>query len=193
MDNAARIKADEIAELRASLEHYEEPALQKIAAEMKLDLGECDTREDRIFLIADTEWSRCDAEIKADAERKLREEEKARREAFYQTKDGKKQRAIDEAAARDNAIRRVHGGFIRSLPSSARMQGTHQVDPASSAAGDHPVPDGRYRVLGSDWVMSFKDGKWASADLAHARSAPDWIDIPDAPGNVVGAAARPEK
>jgi hypothetical protein len=36
-------------------------------------------------------------------------------------------------------------------------------------------------------VMSFKDNKWTGADLAHARTEPDWAEIPDTPGSPVSA------
>jgi hypothetical protein len=189
MDNSERKKADAISDMRDTLGKFDDDKLKKIAEEGNIDLSECDgIREDIIFKIADESWKQMEAERQAEIEREKKAEETAKREAFYQTKEGKKKRAIDELAARDNAVRAVNNGFVRALPSAARMQGTHQ--PSPDAAGDHAVPDGRYRVSGSFWVMTFADCKWISADMAHARGEPDWIDIPDMPGNVISAPVK---
>lgn len=193
MDKSAMRRADRVAEFRDILSKMDPDQLKRAVAETNVQLAGDESREEIEFAVADAAATAEEVEEARLAAERLAAEEKAKREEFYQTKEGRKQRAIDERAARDTAIRSVHAGFIRALPSSARMQGTHQVAPDSIAAGDHPVPDGRYRVLGSDWVMSFKDGKWASADMAHARSAPDWIDIPDAAGNTAGAVHPAEK
>lgn len=190
MDKNALQRHDRIAEYRAILSKMDAEQLKRVVGEAKVALEGDETREEIEFAVAEATVAMEEAEAARDAAAKIAAEEKAKREQFYQTKEGKKQRAIDEAAARDNAVRRVNHGFISALPPSARMQGAHQPDPAS-ASPDHPVPDGRYRVSGSHWVMTFAGGKWSSADMAHARGEPDWIEVPDVAGGSVGARPSP--
>lgn len=191
MDKAALNRANRIAALRADLGKLDAKQLGEAAQDAGADLVGDETREEIEFATAEAMVNAKDAEDARLAAEAAAAKAKAEREAFYQTKEGKKQRAIDEAAARDDAVRKVNAAFISGLPHDARMLGSHVVP--ESRSGSHPVPDGRYRVLGSFWVMSFKDGKWIGADQGHARAEPDWIEIPDVPGGLVGGKHAPAK
>lgn len=121
-------------------------------------------------------------------------ERQAREEAERQAKEAAERKAREEGAGRDvndpvrdRAVRSVHAAFIKDLPRSVRSGGVHAVDPESPEAGDHAVPDGRYRVSGSDYILEFSGGKWAGAVRASPRNEPDYVEIPDSDGASVGA------
>lgn len=192
MDKSALQRHERINARRASIASYKTEVLLRGAKELGVALEGDETREEIEFAVAEADINAEDAQIAKEAADEAAAKVKAEREAFYQTKEGKKQRAIDEAEARDNAVRRVNHGFISALPPSARMRGSFQPDPNAPSA-DHPVPDGRYRVSGSGWIMTFKDGKWTSADMAHSRVQPDWSEIPDVAGGKVSAKPKPGK
>lgn len=191
MVKIAMHRANRVAELRKLAAEMTPKQLSEEAKALGVKFIGDETREEMEFELADAMVA---AEEKAVADADAANaaaEAKAKREAHYKTPEGKKQRAIDERDARDNAVRKVNAGFCSALPTSARMQGTYQPDPDGSGASDHPVPDGRYRVSGSHWVLSFKDSKWISADMAHNRSEPDWVEISDMPGGAVSAKSPP--
>lgn len=193
MDKTELKRANRIAEHRAALGKLSNDDLKKAATETGAKLEGDETREEIEFATALAAVEIEEAAAAKDAKDRLAAEDKTKREAFYATKEGKKQRAADEADARDRAIRGVHSAFIKALPNEARSSGSYDIKPDAPEAGQYPVADGSYRVSGSAWIVHFKDGKWAGANLAHARAAPDWTEIPDAPGNPVSAASPPEK
>lgn len=83
-----------------------------------------------------------------------------------------------DLAVRDRTVRAVSAEFCRAIPDVARSTGVYTVS-AGSDQPNLPVPDGKFRVTGCDWVMEFTDGAWSGAHRAHANGEPDWIDIPD--------------
>lgn len=192
MDRTAFQRHDRIAEYRGILSKMDAKELMRAARESKVEFVGDETRDEMEFAIAEATVNAEDAETARKAQEEAAAKAKEEREAFYRTKEGRAQRAIDERDARDNAVRQVNHNFIRALPHSARMNGTHQPD-RNAPSADHPVPDGRYRVSGSLWVMTFKDGKWTSADMAHSRGQPDWSEIPDVAGAKVSAKPDPKR
>ncbi|MGX9389760.1 hypothetical protein ACWX0K_10960 [Nitrobacteraceae bacterium UC4446_H13] len=86
--------------------------------------------------------------------------------------------AVVDIADRDAAVRTVSAEFCRAIPDIARSTGVFTVAEGSEQPRI-PVPDGKYRVTGCDWVMEFSDAAWSGAHRAHARDNADWIDIPD--------------
>ncbi|MCD0419484.1 hypothetical protein LOC51_19895 [Rubrivivax sp. JA1024] len=95
-----------------------------------------------------------------------------------------KQLAADEAAqaasvAReagdrspsDQVIRRLNADFSRDVPQAAR---SGEFDPAGDPrfGGEYDVPNGRYRVVGCDWVFQIKSKKLAS--VLEASPANKW-------------------
>jgi hypothetical protein len=188
MDKDAMKRADRLNDLRAELAKLDDKDLLNAAIDLNVSIDPTDTRDEREFAIASARIAADEQAAAAAAEAAAKEKEQAAREAFYKTKEGRAQRAKDEAQARDRAVRAVNAGFIRAVPRPALSAGAHAVDPDSAEGrAEYPVPDGGYRVVGSDWVMQFKGGRWVAADLAHARGAPDWREIPDSEGNPVGA------
>lgn len=106
--------------------------------------------------------------------------------AFLKTAAGKAHRQAIEDRSRNAAVRSVHAAFANALPSDARQTGSFKA-PADHPQGDQPsVPDGTYRVLGTDWLHRFKRGQWIGADRAAPQAKPIWTEIPD------NAASDPE-
>lgn len=65
-----------------------------------------------------------------------------------------------ERAERDGAVRRINRQFGANLPSSLLGSGVYEVpEDEVKAAEKVPVPDGMYRVLGSDLILGFKGNK----------------------------------
>lgn len=186
MDKKAIQRDMRLSAVRLELGKLNDADLKQRAADLGIGLEGDETREEIEFMLAGATVAKEEADAAAEEQRQRDEAERAEREAFYKTPAGKKQKAIDEQNARDNAVRAVHANFIRALPNAARSSGSFDVAPDSPDAGKHPVPDGRYRVAGSDWIVEFKGGKWSSANRAHAHSAPDWTEIADTPGGQVG-------
>lgn len=159
-------------------------AAEKVGIVFKHD----DNRDEKLEklaskIIADEDAANeaADREAREAAERKAKEV--ADRKAA--PADGEMHEA--DIPARDRSIRSVNAAFIKDLPRAVRSGGVHTVDPDSPEAGEHRVPDGRYRVSGSDYVLEFRDGKWAGAVLANPRGEPDYTEIPDSEGGSVGS------
>lgn len=168
------------AEILEYVAGFSDDDLNAAAAEIGVVFLPDDTREEKnAKVVADVLQKQAVAVADAEA-LAAKEKAEAERLAFFSTKEGKKHRKAMEDRDRNDAVRRVHASFIQALPGSARSQGFFEVPEDHPEAGsDLPVPSGGYRVAGSDWVMRFKGGRWVSADRAHARAAPDWVDIPD--------------
>lgn len=64
-------------------------------------------------------------------------------------------------AARNAAVRRVMAAFESALPSGAHSSG-HHFAPEDGAVHD-AIPDGKYRVIGSDWAGRFEGGRLVEA------------------------------
>ncbi|MFT0876003.1 hypothetical protein VRZ08_05540 [Rhodopseudomonas sp. G2_2311] len=67
-------------------------------------------------------------------------------------------------SAVDRVIRRLNSDFCRDLPEGARS-GDYDADADRDQRFSEPyeVPNGRYRVAGSDWVFEIKSKKLVSA------------------------------
>lgn len=61
------------------------------------------------------------------------------------------------------AVRDFLADFCRDLPQEARGGLYRAVKGDRFAATRVLVPDGRYRVMGSDWVLGFERGKFLDA------------------------------
>jgi hypothetical protein len=83
-------------------------------------------------------------EAKKPAERKLTAEEKE----------------TQARAERDGEVRRVNQATNSNPPKELLSAGVYEVPKeALEAAGKLAVPDGQYRIIGSDYVHEFKGGK----------------------------------
>lgn len=87
----------------------------------------------------------------------------------------KDQDDVRALALRDHAVRQVYSTFVNRPAHSAAL-GPYQASKAELRDGlEHPVPDGRYRLIGYDWVLTFRGGKFAAADPAGPTTNPAGI------------------
>lgn len=88
--------------------------------------------------------------------------------------------AASEPPSPHRAIRAAWTEFARAVPYAAQSSGVHvPSDEAVAAAPDLGVPDGRYRVMGADWILTFADGKFVGAERAGAAAQPGaYVEIP---------------
>jgi hypothetical protein len=84
----------------------------------------------------------------------------------------------------DKAVREVYNAFTAAIPARAQSSGAHEVPKDEwAAAARRDVPDGRYRVLGADWIMQFKGGRLIAAVRANEQTSPAGIvTVPPANG-----------
>ncbi|EKS26513.1 hypothetical protein [Afipia felis] len=99
--------------------------------------------------------------------------------AFLKTPEGKAHRKAVDDRARNVAVRTVHADFAGALPTEARQTGTFAVPDDHANSAQSAVPNGSYRVLGTDWLHRFKGGRWIGADRVAAHAKPDWTEVPD--------------
>ncbi|WP_407155180.1 hypothetical protein [Bradyrhizobium sp. STM 3557] len=191
MDKAAMARADRLQARRAELAKLTSGELTMLATDRGVAIDPTDTREEREFALASAMIDAEDAEAAATAAKEQDERERRKREAFYKTKEGKALIERELRQTRDRRIRQQHAAFIGALPSDARSKGVHVVPDSHAGAASPDVPDGTYRVSGSDWLLSFSGGRWVQASRAHDRGHPDWTEIPDVEGASVAARARP--
>ncbi|HXF45753.1 MAG TPA: hypothetical protein VNK91_06505 [Burkholderiaceae bacterium] len=59
-------------------------------------------------------------------------------------------------------VRQVTSAFVGRLPAAARS-GHYRVEPGDQFDGSYAVPDGHYRVVGADWIVAFRDGRFVEA------------------------------
>lgn len=65
------------------------------------------------------------------------------------------------------AIRRIVGTFSRDVPQKARMQGHYKAREDDRLADEEvDAPNGRYRVTGSDWIITIKNKRFTIAQRA---------------------------
>lgn len=80
------------------------------------------------------------------------------------------------------AVQKVWAQFARSIPFAAHSKGVHEVEPEKREDGeDHGVPDGNYRVVGADWLLTFEGGRFVGAANAVNVKPEDYREVPQAP------------
>lgn len=68
---------------------------------------------------------------------------------------------VDTTAQRNLAVRRAMAAFGAALPGQAHASGHHAFEEGGE---EHPgIPDGKYRVVGSDWAGRFEGGRLVEA------------------------------
>lgn len=78
--------------------------------------------------------------------------------------------------ARDGAVRSVNSAFNRNPPRAIFSAGHYTVPKDEIDEADKlPVPDGRYRIIGLDWIHEFKGGKWIATEKARPNVDPKGI------------------
>lgn len=80
------------------------------------------------------------------------------------------------------AVQKVWAQFARAIPFAAHSKGVHEVEPGKREDGeDHGVPDGNYRVVGADWLLTFEGGRFVGAANAVDVKPEDYREVPQAP------------
>lgn len=67
-------------------------------------------------------------------------------------------------------LRALNAEFCRDIPQEARAGGFEPGDDDARFGGDYDVPDGKYRVLGSEWVFEIRKKKLAGAARATEKN-----------------------
>lgn len=89
-----------------------------------------------------------------------------------------KQAVLDDAGR--TQIRDFTAQFAGKVPDEAR-RGPYEARPGDGFGEEEfSVPDGVYRVYGSDWLITIEDGKFAKAEraLPPKFGGPDVISVP---------------
>lgn len=105
-------------------------------------------------------------ELTADEKAKLAKDRLAqidREDEAASQLEPKQELGKDEA----RTVRQFVAAFSARLPNGAAQQGAIVADDNDPRlAGEFAVPDGRYRVVGSDWIVVFRKHRFAGAELA---------------------------
>lgn len=75
--------------------------------------------------------------------------------------------ALADDADQDTIVRFVYERFARSIPQAALRAGLHEPDQEQEPKYKE-VEDGKYRVVGADWIVHFKAGRVLMFELARA-------------------------
>lgn len=162
MDFEAKIaKAEEKRkkELHAELARKDAVELDIYAKELNIDISEAKTLEDKRAAI---ELHAEDEAKKAIAEARIK---------HMESEQGKSVASEDEkrdGAAR--ALRQLNALFCRDIPQSARSGSFQPREDDALFGGDYEVPDGKYRVTGSEWVFQIRKKKLVDAVQATAAN-----------------------
>jgi membrane protein involved in colicin uptake len=152
MNKAERAaEAERAAALMKELGALSDAELQKRAEDLKLDVSKCKNRDEVEAAIEKHEH---------DAAGKARLEAMKRAEA-----DARDREPSDTA----KVLHRLNHDFCRDIPQEGRG-GTFVPDDGSEFSGSYFVPDGTYRVVGSDWLFVIKGRKLAQAMTATAAN-----------------------
>lgn len=71
------------------------------------------------------------------------------------------QTAAAAAAERNKAVRRAMAEFGAALPGNAHASGHHEFEDGGEISDQ--IPDGKYRVIGSEWAGRFEGGRLVEA------------------------------
>lgn len=153
-DAEAKRKAD----VTAAIERMDDVEVGLFAEKNGVDLAGLSTRVDKVAAI----------ELKLDADAKAAADAAA-------IADIEADQADDIAAEDDGRdatariIRRLNSEFCGDVPQAAR-EGGYEPDEGGAFSGEYPVKDGRYRVVGSEWLFDFKKKRLVSANRASAAN-----------------------
>ncbi|NUU41381.1 hypothetical protein [Tardiphaga robiniae] len=177
---------------RVELEKMSDDDLLKYTIDKNIDLGPAKSRDDAIALIEKHDAASDDpkppsADLSATAKRPVRAgastKSKKKAEggelsatakrpvrAGASTKSKKKAEGGELSDDQIEAIQKVWIEFSRGIPQSTLSSGVFELEKDKRrAAKDHDVPDGDYRVIGADWILSFDNGRFVEAQ----RGGPD--------------------
>lgn len=140
------------ASLQAQLKAMTDEDLQKHAEDNSIDLSKAGSREaaEAAIIVATEDKARAEYEAAAD-------------------KPAERGPELDKVQSA--TVRLVWDNFSRNVPYAAQSMGHHDLtDEQRKAAPDHGVPDGRYRVIGADWILIFEGGRFVEAEKATPTS-----------------------
>lgn len=78
-------------------------------------------------------------------------------------------------------VRKFHGTFCADLPYTARRSGRYDAATGDRFGDELDVPNGTYRVTGSDWLLTFRNRHFARAEIATAQNKYGGKDVKTVP------------
>ncbi|WP_445493205.1 hypothetical protein [Rhodopseudomonas sp. RCAM05734] len=159
--------------LREQLAKLDDAGLRKYAEEAHVDISGATTRDDVEALIEREAVRKAEA---AAAAKSPRQPVKAGGRA----KTGRRAMGEDLTDEHISAVQKVWAWWSRNVPQTAMSQGAWTLDrDARKEATDHGVPDGDYRVLGADWILTFAGGRFIEAIKASPETRADsYANVP---------------
>lgn len=76
----------------------------------------------------------------------------------------------DSRPQSSRVLRALNAEFCRDIPQEGRAGTFEPEDNDARFGGDYDAPDGKYRVVGSDWIFEIKGKKLASAIRASEQN-----------------------
>jgi hypothetical protein len=159
--------------LREELAKLDDTDLRKFAEDRKVDISATSSRAD------------AEALIERDAVRKAEEAAAAKPvkkpvKAGGNAKTGRRAIGDELTDEQVTAVQGVWAWWCRDVPYAAQSAGWWEMDKAQrKSATDHGVPDGDYRVLGADWILTFRGGRFIEATKARPDTRADsYSDVP---------------
>lgn len=163
MDNEKMTAAEQRAEKRrkadlsAQIGRMDEVELGLFAQQVGVDASKTPARED---LIAAIELK---AEVDAAAGRQALRDMEAEETVSVADEDSRR-----PAASR--IIRALNAEFCRDIPQEGRHGSFEPDEDHPRFGGDYDVPNGKYRVVGSDWLFLIHRNKLQGAELATEKN-----------------------
>lgn len=161
------ISDEQLAKLRYTFAAMSDAELRKAAEDIGVDVSAASSREE------------VEAALEVVAVRRAEEAAKAKppKQPVKSGGNAKRgQRAIGDPLTDEQieAVQKVWTWWSRNIPLSAHSSGVWQIEAgARKEAKDHGVPNGDYRVIGADWIMSFRGGRFVEAVRAAADTRAD--------------------
>lgn len=144
-------------DLAAEIAAMDDTELGMLAKRAELDATQYKSREDLVAAIkekAAADYTAGKIEL-----RKMVEEENRAADA---------QVANRSASAR--AVAGLNFNFCRDLPEEARSGSFSPIEGDAAFGGEYAVPNGRYRVVGSEWIFEIRGKRLVSAFVANASN-----------------------
>lgn len=146
-------------ELHAELARKDKVELDLYAKQHGIDLGDAKSVDDKRTAI---ELHAEDQAVKAIGEQRIKHLEDEQAKSVRTENDDR-----DDTA---KTMRQLNALFCRDIPQPARA-GTFKPEKDDALfGGDYDVPDGKYRVAGSEWVFEIRKQKLVNALQASAAN-----------------------
>lgn len=171
MDKLKRLSRDDLAKLS-------DKDLQNYAKQHKITLAEGQSRDDAIAAI----------ELHHEEADKAAAAAKSPVRGGASGKSAKPADGAELTGEQIEAVQRVWADFSRNIPQPAMSSGTHQLtQDERKAAFDYGVPDGDYRVVGADWILTFERGRFVEASRGGPTTKADsYASVPATEHRVPG-------